>query len=307
MIATAYPSYLKHRNLEEVSLLLKKKLSPCEVCPFRCGADRSTGLFGRCRSGYLPKIASATLHFGEEPPISGERGSGTIFFSGCPLRCAFCQNYPISQYCNGKEISEEELASEMLELQRRGAHNINLVTPTHFIPQIVSAIKIAAERGLHIPIVYNSSGYENVEILKLLKGIIDIYLPDMKYGDDESALRYSGAPDYTAINRAAIREMFRQVGEPVFGEDGMMIKGLVIRHLVLPYGISGTEKVLRFIASLSRGIGISLMGQYFPAHRALSIPGLMRKITLQEYETALKLLDKYGLENGWIQYDNDSL
>lgn len=306
MIATAHPSYLRHRDLAEVSRILKKKLSPCELCPFRCGAERARGRLGRCRSGYLPKIASATLHSGEEPPISGERGSGTIFFSGCPLRCAFCQNYPISQYCNGNEISEEELAGEMLELQVKGAHNINLVTPTHFVPQIVSAIRIAADRGLRMPIVYNSGGYEDVEVLKLLEGIVDIYLPDMKYGDDENALKYSGVPHYTAVNRAAIREMFRQVGEPVFGEDGIMIRGLVIRHLVLPYGLSSTERVLEFIASLSRGIGISLMGQYFPAHRALSIPELMRKITPREYETALELLDRYGLENGWFQYDSDA-
>jgi len=295
------PSYLNISNLPEKAAKLKKILSSCTLCGFRCGINRFNESTGRCRSGYLPKIASATLHHGEELPISGHRGSGTIFFSGCSLECLFCQNYPISQLGNGKELTIEELAECMLGLQERGAHNINLVTPTHFVPQIIESLCRAVEKGLHIPIVYNSSGYDSINVLNLLEGVVDIYLPDMKYGNDENAWKYSHARDYVSVNRDAVREMYRQTGELVLDKDGVARRGLLIRHLILPGGISGTEQVLAFIARLSNTIPVSLMGQYFPAYKAVSIPELNRKITVDEYNKAARLLHYYGLENGWLQ------
>jgi putative pyruvate formate lyase activating enzyme len=249
----------------------------------------------------MPKVASWGLHFGEEPPISGTRGSGTVFFSGCPLRCVFCQNYPISQLANGNEVSIEWLAVRMLDLQNRGAHNINFVTPTHYVPQIVEALAVAVSRGLSIPIVYNSSGYEDLETLRLLDGVVDVYLPDMKYGDDEQAARCSSAPGYVSVNRAAVAEMYRQVGDLFLDGEGIAVRGLIVRHLVLPGNIAGTRMVLEFVASLSPTVTIALMSQYFPAHEAPGIPGLDRKLTREEYESVTELLDEYGLENGWTQ------
>ncbi|MCK4803925.1 MAG: radical SAM protein [Spirochaetes bacterium] len=280
---------------------LNRKLSPCTVCPFKCGTDRYSDNGGRCKTGSILKIASHNLHHGEEPPISGSRGSGTIFFSGCSLRCAFCQNYPISQLLNGNEVTISKLSEYMLSLQTRGAHNINLVSPTHFVPQIVEALWLAVKKGLKIPIVYNSGGYDDIEVLKCLEGIVDIYLPDMKYGDNKNALKYSGAKNYVEINRAAIGEMYRQAGELVTDKDGAALKGLIIRHLVLPGNISNTEKVLEFIANLSKTIPVSLMSQYFPAHRAGSMPELQRKLRREEYLSALHALDDLGLVNGWTQ------
>lgn len=280
---------------------LRERLSPCIVCPFRCKTDRFYQSTGRCKTGSLPKVASFNLHHGEEPPISGHRGSGTIFFSGCSLDCAFCQNYPISQMVNGKEMDTERLAGCMLMLQNRGAHNINLVTPTHFVPQIVEALWRAVERGFIIPLVYNSSGYDDNETLRLLEGIVDIYLVDMKYGSNENAMRYSAAPGYVEINRAAVREMYRQVGELVVDNNGIAQRGLLIRHLVLPNNISDTEKVLEFVQGLSPTVPISLMSQYFPAHKAVAIPELKRKVHRKEYQKATKLLDRFGLVNGWTQ------
>ncbi len=296
-----YPSYLNIKDFGPIIKGLKSLLKPCRTCPRECRIDRFTSDRGFCRTGYLPKVASYNLHFGEEPPISGFRGSGTIFFSGCPMRCVFCQNYPISQYVNGNEVSIRKLAEYMIILQRKGAHNINFVTPTHFVPQMVEALSIAVEMGLNIPIVYNSGGYERVEVLKIIDGIVDIYMPDMKYGSDEMAKRYSGVPDYVGINRRAIEEMFRQVGNLVIDRNGIAKRGLLIRHLVLPENIANTETVLEFISSLSKNIYISLMSQYFPAYRAPEIPEISRRLTKEEYDYAVGLLDKYGLKNGWIQ------
>ncbi len=296
-----YPSYLNIKDFKSIIDRLKSLLNPCTVCPRKCRINRFKSNNGFCRTGYKPKVASYNLHHGEEPPISGYRGSGTIFFSGCPMRCVFCQNYPISQYLHGNEITIEELADYMISLQKRGAHNINLVTPTHFVPQFVEALSIAVDKGLTIPIVYNSGGYENLEVLKLLDGIIDIYLPDMKYGNDEMAKKYSGIKDYVKINQQAIIEMYRQVGDLVLDENGVAIKGLIIRHLVLPNNISGTDKILKFIANLSNTISISLMSQYFPAYKAPEIAELSQRITEKEYENATSLMEKLGLENGWIQ------
>jgi putative pyruvate formate lyase activating enzyme len=251
--------------------------------------------------GYAPKVSSWSIHHGEEPPISGENGSGTIFLSGCPLRCAFCQNYPISQLRHGREMSIGDLSDCMLELQEKGAHNINFVSPTHFTPQIVGALHIAAGRGLMLPLVYNSSGYEDVQTLKLLDGIVDIYLPDMKYSSDSHAKQYSAAPNYVSVNRKAIEEMFRQVGGLVLDNRGIARRGLIVRHLVLPGGLSGTEDVLHFIAGLSTSVGISLMSQYFPAHRACEYEELKRKLTEEEYSRALETLSRHNFSHGWTQ------
>ena len=296
-----HPSYVAADDLSERARVLRSFLAPCRVCPLHCGIDRFIESAGRCGMGYRPRVASWSLHRGEEPPISGERGSGAIFLSGCPMSCVFCQNYPISQLRHGREMEITELASRMVELQRQGAHNINFVTPTHFVPQIVEALELAAGEGLSVPLVYNSSGYDEVETLKMLEGLVDVYLPDMKYGNDDMAFRYSGVRDYVEKNRAAVREMYRQVGTLKLDEKGIAFRGLLVRHLVLPGGVSGTEGVLEFIASLSPSIGVSLMSQYFPAHEAVGIPELGRKITEEEYEKALELLDRFGLMDGWVQ------
>ncbi len=280
-----------------------KLLETCRVCPRECGVNRvKNEKSGFCRSGLNPIIASVSPHHGEEPPLSGARGSGTIFFTNCNLKCVYCQNYPISQMGNGAERTIGELACQMVWLQEQGCHNLNLVTPTHFMPQILKALGIAWERGFSLPLVYNTSGYESLEALRLLDGIVDMYLPDMRYADDANALRYSAAPHYAVINRAAIREMFRQVGDLVIDEHGIAQRGLIIRHLVLPEGISGTGSVMRFLAEeISTNVYISLMSQYFPAFKAGEIKELSRRITIDEYEDARKMMEKYGLENGWVQ------
>lgn len=305
------PGYLAlHRSgeLRQRVAALYELLAPCCLCPRRCGVDRLAGEEGFCRSGARPKVASWTLHPWEEPPISGTRGSGTIFFSGCTGRCLFCQNYPISQLGVGNVVTVERLAEMMLELQRRGAHNINLVTPTHFVPQLVAALPRAIERGLRLPLVYNSSGYESLEVLRLLDGVIDIWLPDAKYAADDIARRLSGFPHYVEHNRAALREMYRQVGdELILDDEGIARRGLIIRHMVLPGGLAGTREVLNWIASeLSPRVHVSLMAQYFPAHRAVGHALLGRKLTPEEYEEALAAFDVADLERGWRQeYDGE--
>lgn len=250
----------------------------------------------------MPRIASANLHTGEEPPISGSKGSGTIFFSGCTLGCVFCQNFPISQQGNGETVSTAELASRMLKLQKRGAHNINLVTPTHWLPQFMAALWLAIPKGFNLPVVWNSSGYESVDALKLLDGVVSVYLPDMKYSDDSQALELSGAPGYTAINRLAVLEMLRQVGHLQLDDDGIAIKGLIIRHLVLPQGRAGSATTLPWIAEhLGTETHIALMSQYFPAHQAPTVSGMGQKIDADEYDTVVEILHSLNLENGWVQ------
>ncbi len=278
-------------------------LAHCALCPRACGANRLAGERGVCGAGADPVIASWNVHPWEEPVISGTRGSGTIFFSGCTGRCRFCQNYPISQYGYGNRVTIERLAAMMLELQARGCHNINFVTPTHFVPQILAAVDEAAARGLHIPLVYNSSGYETVPALRLLEGVVDIWLPDAKYADDAIARRLSGFRDYVRHNRAALREIFRQVGDAlILDEEGIARRGMIVRHLVLPGGLAGTAAVLRWIAEeLSPRVHVSLMDQYFPAYKALRDPVLGRKITAEEYAAALEAFDAAGLEHGWMQ------
>jgi len=308
---TDYP-YLKLYKSGELArraALAWDMLACCELCPHRCRVNRLSGELGRCRSAALPKIASWNLHPWEEPPISGTRASGTIFFSGCTGRCRFCQNYPISQLGGGREVSVERLAEMMLELQHKGAHNINFVTPTHFVPAILAALPVAIEGGLHLPLLYNTSGYDRVETLRLLDGVIDIWLPDAKYADDEIARRLSGFFDYVAHNRAALLEMFRQVGEPlVLDEQGIAQRGMIVRHLVLPGGLAGTEQVMPWIAAhLSPAIHISLMSQYFPAYECVDDPLLGRKVTDEEYDAAFDALDAAGLENGWVQDDDQDV
>jgi putative pyruvate formate lyase activating enzyme len=278
-------------------------LESCRVCPRECGVNRlNNDKLGFCRSGLNPVVSSASPHRGEEPPLSGTRGSGTIFFANCNLRCLYCQNYPISQMGTGTERTPGELACQMTWLQEQACHNLNLVTPTHFMPQFLKALSIARERGFNLPIVYNTSGYESIEALRLLDGIVDIYMPDMRYSDPEVALRYSIAPDYPEVNRAAVKEMYRQVGNLVLDKEGIAKRGLIVRHLVLPNGLSGTEEIMRFLAEeISKDVSISLMSQYFPAYRALDVKELSRRITADEYEQAWKSMQKHGLENGWVQ------
>jgi putative pyruvate formate lyase activating enzyme len=265
--------------------------------------DRLAGHLGYCRAGAQARVASHHVHMWEEPPISGWGGSGTIFFSHCTARCLFCQNYPISQIGTGNLVSAEQLASMMLALQAQGCHNINLVTPSHYVPQILAALQVAAERGLHIPLIYNTSGYDAVETLALLDGIVDIYLPDAKYADDDVALQLSGYVDYVEHNRRALLEIVRQVGLEVFlDEEGLAYRGMVVRHLVLPGDLSQTPQVLAWIAEhLGRETTISLMAQYFPAHRAVDHEVLGRHITPEEYQVALDALDALGFDNGWCQ------
>lgn len=278
------------------------RLRRCDLCPHLCGVDRMAGETGICRAGFKPRIASATLHRGEEPPVSGSRGSGTIFLSGCSLACRFCQNFPISQLDNGEELTPPALAGRMLRLQGQKVHNINFVTPTHYLPQILAALWLAVGKGFNLPIVWNSSGYEEVHALELLDGIVDIYLPDMKYGDDATALAFSSAPGYPEANRAAVGEMLRQVGHLETDDDGVAQKGLIIRHLVLPEGAAGSSEILPWIArNLGVETHVSLMKQYFPAHLASGMPELNRKLTDGEYALAVEALEAAGLENGWVQ------
>ena len=278
------------------------RLGSCDLCPHDCKINRLRGETGICQSGLKPKIASANLHRGEEPPISGSRGSGTIFFSGCSLKCRFCQNFPISQLGSGNELSTKGLANKMLSLQRRGAHNINFVTPTHFLPQILASLWLAIPEGFTLPVVWNSSGYEKIDALQLLEGIVSVYLPDMKYSANQSAVDISSAPGYMTINRLAVLEMFRQAGHLQVDEEGVAVKGIIIRHLVLPGGKAGTSETLKWIAgNLGVETHIALMSQYFPAHTAAHTEGINRPLSSAEYDEATAALEANGLENGWVQ------
>jgi putative pyruvate formate lyase activating enzyme len=280
----------------------KKYLSPCTICPRNCRANRLDNQKGICLAGRDVMVSSYNIHYGEEPPISGTRGSGTIFFTGCSLKCRFCQNYPISQLNHGNNYSTEQLADMMIELQTLGVHNINLVTPTHFVPHIIEAVSIAAQRGLVIPLVYNTSGYDSIDMLRLLDGIIDIYMPDIKYASDDRAFRYSTVRDYVSVNRQAIIEMHRQAGRLVLDRNNIAVRGMIVRHLILPDDIAQTCASMAFIAEqISRDTYLSLMNQYFPANNAYKFKELSRQITKTEYTSAMKCLEKNGLENGWIQ------
>lgn len=277
-------------------------LSSCTLCPHMCKINRNNGKIGRCKSTSNVKIALSSLHHFEEPCISGKNGSGTVFFSNCNLSCVFCQNYKISQQGLGHEISIDELANIFLEQQNKGAENINLVTPTMYVPQIIEALKIAKKNGLHLPIIYNSNGYENVETIKLLNGYIDVYLPDLKYFDNDLAKKYSGINNYFEYATKAIQEMYFQVGLPKFDENGLIKKGIIIRHLVLPNHIDNSKKVLLWIKeNMPKDIYISLMAQYFPTHKAKDIEDLNRKLTTEEFEEIKNYLDELNLYNGYFQ------
>ena len=279
-----------------------RRLASCDLCPHDCGVNRITGELGICGAGLKPKIASANVHKGEEPPISGTKGSGTIFLSGCSLKCVFCQNFPISQFGNGEVITTRELAARMLKLQKQRVHNINFVTPTHYLPQILAALWLAIPQGFTLPIIWNTSGYEKVDALQLLDGVVAIYLPDMKYCDDTQARLISGAPGYCSINRAAVTEMLRQVGHLRVNDEGIATGGLIIRHLVLPGGRAGSLETLPWISkNLGQETFIALMSQYFPAHKASGIEGMNRPVNHEEYDEAVAALSDAGLENGWVQ------
>ena len=258
--------------------------------------------FGRCKATGEIRLAMASIHNFEEPCISGKNGSGTVFFSNCNLKCVFCQNYKISQEGLGNEITIEELADVFIDEQNKNAENINLVTPTMYVYHIIEAIKIARSKGLRIPIVYNSNGYENVETIKKLNGYIDVYLPDLKYFDDDLAFKYSGIKNYFENATAAIKEMYNQVGSPVLDENGMIKKGLIIRHLVLPSNIQNSKDVLKWINdNMDKNVFVSVMAQYFPTHKAKEFPEINRKLTMDEYKEIENYLYSLDLDNGYIQ------
>lgn len=278
------------------------KLEKCNICPHNCNINRLEKQTGRCKATDKIKIALVSLHNFEEPCISGENGSGTIFFSNCNLECVYCQNYEISHEGNGKEVSIEELAEIFINQQNKNAENINLVTPTMYVYQIIEAIKIAKEKGLKIPIVYNTNAYENVETIKALEGHIDVYLPDLKYANDELAYKYSKIKNYFENATEAIKEMQKQVGTPIFDEKGIIKKGVIIRHLVLPNNIENSKKVLKWIEeNMPKDIYVSVMAQYFPTHKAKEFPEINRKLTQEEYMEIEEYLYSLNLENGYIQ------
>ncbi len=274
----------------------------CNICPRNCNAERSERNFGICGAGDEIKIARAALHMWEEPPISGESGSGTIFFSGCNLKCIFCQNEDISHEKFGKEITEERLFEIMFELKEKGAHNINLVTPTHFAEKLIPVLERAKKEGLNIPILYNSSGYEKVETLKKLEGLIDIYMPDFKYWDSSLAMEYSKAKDYPKVAVEAISEMVRQQPKVVFGDDEMMKKGVLIRHMMLPGGLSDSKNILRFLfETYGESVYFSIMSQYTPTKAILNHPVLKNRVTEEEYDALIDFCCDLGMENAFTQ------
>lgn len=279
-----------------------EELEECKLCPIQCKINRNKGELGRCKANDKIKLGLYSLHFDEEPCISGETGSGTVFFSNCNLKCKFCQNYKISCEGKGEEITIERLAQIFIEQQEKGANNINLVTAVPYILHIIEAIKLAKKQGLRIPILYNTSGYETIETLKKLDGYVDIYLPDFKYYDNNLALRLSGVKDYREITGKAILEMYRQVGENQYDENGLLKKGMIIRHLVLPNNIQNSKDVLKWIKeNMPENITISLMAQYFPTYKACEDIEINRKLTRKEYEEIENYLYDLGIENGYMQ------
>jgi len=296
------PAYEKLEIEGKLAQRIKQAYSlfeSCQLCPRKCGVNRQKGEKGFCRAPVKPVIFSYHPHFGEEMPLVGGKGSGTIFFSNCNLRCIFCQNWPISHEGRGKEIQDEDLADMMLHLQKIGCHNINLVTPTHVMPNILHATRIALKKGLHLPLVYNTSGYERIEILKILDGIVDIYMPDMKYMDAEKAGKYSaGASDYPEVTKKAVIEMHRQVDVLKLDNQGIALRGLMIRHLVMPNRVAGTEKFVKWVAeTLPKNTYVNIMAQYRVEYKAYDYPEIARGITAQEFLEAMNTAEKYGLTN----------
>jgi len=307
-----YVKLLQTGELEQRVEALESLLRRCTVCPLDCGNNRLQDEPARCYSGRLPIVSSFTPHFGEEPPLTGTRGAGNIFFGNCNLRCVYCQNYQISQTHREQirnQVTHERLAGMMLELQGRGCHNINFVSPTHFAPQLARAILLAAQKGLQLPIVYNTNAYDSVTVLQLLEGIVDIYLPDLKYAEDEAGYLYSKVPRYRSVSRAALAEMYRQTGaQMVYDGNGLLKRGLVIRLLVLPNDLGGLRESLNWIReALSPQVAISLMAQYYPTNVAGTNPRytlLARRINESEWLRAVSALEELGMEEGWMQeYD----
>lgn len=305
MEVEASPDLSGIENTEEVRAVVEQAYQvcrSCSVCPRECGVDRFKGETGTFRTGIFPVLSAYNLHFGEEPPLVGTCGSGTVFFAACNLSCDFCQNFPISQMDYGKEVTPERLAETYLELERRGAHNVNLVTPGHIIPPVLHSLVLARQMGLRIPFVYNSNGYDSVPMLRLLEGWVEIYFPDMKYSNDLWARRISKADSYVLANRAAVREMFRKVGRLVLDSDGIAQKGLMVRHLIMPNDLGGWDDTARFLRNeIGTGTPVSLMAQYFPTGRALTKNLLARRITEEEYDRALETLFGEDLMEGYVQ------
>ncbi len=295
-LAASYLTLYRDGRLQDRVHAAIDLLRNCRLCPRHCGADRLAGEVGVCRTGREARVASFQSHFGEEAPLVGTGGSGTIFFSSCNLLCSFCQNYEISHLMEGDPTDRDELASMMVTLQRRGCHNINLVTPTHVVPQILEALIPAIEKGLTVPLIYNTGGYDAIETLQLLEGIVDIYMPDFKFWDNRWGDRFCQVPDYRDRACAAIREMHRQVGDLIIDPDGIARRGLLVRHLVLPGGIAGTEDVMRFLAlEISSATYVNVMAQYHPAGRASGDALINRRISRQDFHMAVTAANKVGL------------
>jgi len=294
-----FPSYIetyKSGELEKRIKIAYNILKSCTICPLNCKVNRLKGQLGTCKTGELPIVSDYMPHFGEEAPLVGESGSGAIFFSYCNLRCVFCQTYEISHLGHGRPVSIKELAGIMITLQKEGCHNINLITPSHVVPQIMAALALAIEDGLNIPLVYNTGGYDSIDTLRLLEGVIDIYMPDFKYWDEKIAERFSKVKDYPRVVKAAIKEMHRQVGDLILDERGIAKRGLLVRHLVLPDGLAGTRDVLRFLAKeVSPYTYVNIMGHYRPCGEAQKYPPLNRRIKKIEYEEAIRIAREEGI------------
>ena len=294
-----FPSYIetyKSGELEKRIKIAYNILKSCTICPLNCKVNRLKGQLGTCKTGELPIVSDYMPHFGEEAPLVGESGSGAIFFSYCNLRCVFCQTYEISHLGHGRPVSIKELAGIMITLQKEGCHNINLITPSHVVPQILAALALAIEDGLNIPLVYNTGGYDSIDTLRLLEGVIDIYMPDFKYWDEKIAERFSKVKDYPGVVKAAIKEMHRQVGDLILDERGIAKRGLLVRHLVLPDGLAGTRDVLRFLAKeVSPYTYVNIMGHYRPCGEAQKYPPLNRRIKKIEYEEAIRIAREEGI------------
>jgi putative pyruvate formate lyase activating enzyme len=300
MPAPVYLETYERGELEERIEQLMAILNKCTLCPRACGVNRNEGEKGYCKSDSHLMVSSVQPHFGEEDVLVGIYGSGTIFLTNCNLGCIYCQNYDISHLGQGRLMTEEELAQSMLRLQKMGCHNINFVTPTHFTPQIVKALRIAIENGLHVPLVYNCGGYESKRTIELLDGIVDIYMPDIKYSDETHAKKYSNAPDYFTVCKEAVKEMHRQVGDLTVDDREIAVRGLLIRHLVLPNGLAGSDDVFKFIATeLSKNSYVNIMMQYRPMYKAYEYEELSRSVTLSEYREALSCAKKWGLHRGF--------
>lgn len=291
-----YVKLLESGELKQRVAAAYQRLSICDVCAWECPVDRRAGQIGVCQTGMRAIVSSYGPHMGEEDPLRGQRGSGTIFFSRCNLRCQYCQNHDISQSDAGYKMEPEDLARIMLELQSRGCHNINFVSPSHVAPQIMAGVLVAAQSGLCLPLVYNTGGFDSLAMLKLLDGVIDIYMPDMKYADAKVARQHSKIRDYPSANQAAVREMHRQVGDLQLDDHGLAVRGLLVRHLVLPNNLAGTDEIVRFLAEeISPHTYLNLMDQYRPAYKAHHYPGLNRRITRDEYQAALQAAERAGL------------